>query len=318
MSELIDAAKSRAVYILAVVAAALVGIVLIFGAFEVIGPSERAVKVTLGTPSEKVYSNGVHAKWPVISTFRTYDLAPITRDTVITTGADGAVSGDKQTLGVVYKTVWAYDPARIQAIVKNYPDTDVLANIVTSTVYEAIKAEIGKYKIDDLAKSTVAIGNAALSAAIDKLKPYPVLLSQVNVVNWDWSDDFDRAIKETLNQQQKVATAKAEADRVEQEQRAKAIIAEAGATANVATAQGEKDAAVLRAEAKRAEGQGIADYNRLVTQNLETEIRLRELVIAQTKADAQKIEAEKWNGVKVPDYLPLTAAGGIVQLPAGK
>jgi regulator of protease activity HflC (stomatin/prohibitin superfamily) len=202
-------------------------------------------------------------------------------------------------------------------LVTKYPNRSVLEDLVNNTAYEALKAEVGKYTIFDLARSANKIATDALAAASAKLKEYPVAITQVNLTNWDWDDSFDQRIKDTMEAQQKVAQAKADADRVEQEQRAKKITAEASAQANIATAQGDKEAALLRAEAKRAEGQGISDYNRLVAQNLETEIKLRQLVIEQTHADADKIEAERWNGIKVSEYLPLTAAGGIVTLPSG-
>lgn len=289
---------------------ALVAIVFIFGSFEVIAPSERAVKVTLGEVSKGDYGPGVQFKLPIISHFETVSTQPITNDMVIDVGAKGAVSADNQTIGLEAKVAWTYDTSKVHTLVNKYPNRSTLETLVNNTTYEALKAEIGKYTIFDLAKNAGKIANDAKLAAINKVKDYPVIITQVNLTNWDWSDDFDTQIKATMNTQQRVAQAKAEADRIEQEQRAKSITAEAVAKATVATAEGDKQAALLRADAKRAEGQGIADYNRLIAQNLETEIKFRQLEI-------EKIKAEKWNGAYVPEYVPLTAAGGIVNLPAG-
>jgi len=285
-------------------------LVLAYGSFTVIAPSERAVKVTLGTVSNEVYSPGLQYKWPIVSSFRTYNLAPHTEDMDIEVGPQGAVTSDNQTVGIGSKVVWSYNSDQIRLIVDKYPDTDKLASIVTNTVYEALKAEIGRYRIYDLATNAGKIAGETRKAAALKLEPYPVVLNQFNLTNWDWSDDFDAQIKATMNAQQKVATAKANADRVEQEQRAKAIEAEASAKALIAQAEGEKAAAELRAAAKRSEGQGISDYNRLIAQNLDTELKFRQLEI-------DKIKATRWNGAYVPEYVPLTAAGGIVNLPAG-
>lgn len=289
---------------------ALVLLVFIFGSYEIISPSERAVKVTLGTTSENVYQPGLQLKWPIISSFKTYDLAPHTSDLAIEVGPQGAITSDNQTVGIGAKVIWSYDSDQIKQIVAKYPDTDKLATIVNNTVYEALKAEIGKYRIYDLAGHAGKVASDTRATAADKLKPYPVILNQFNLTNWDWSDDFDAQIKATMNAQQKVATAKADADRTEQEQRKQTIVAEASARSNIAAAEGEKQAAELRASAKRAEGQGISDYNRLIAQNIDTELKFRQLEI-------DKIKAEKWNGAYVPQYVPLTAAGGIVNLPAG-
>jgi regulator of protease activity HflC (stomatin/prohibitin superfamily) len=304
--------------ILFAVAAFLV-LLLILGSFEVINPDERAVKVTLGEVSTQDYGPGVQFKAPILSHFETVSTQPIRNDVLIDVGAKGAVSSDNQTIGLEATVAWNYDVSRVHDLVTKYPNRSTLENLVNNTTYEALKAEIGRYTIFDLAKNAGKIAADAKSAATLKLKDYPVTISQVNLTNWDWSEDFDAQIKATMNTQQRVAQAKAEADRVEQQQRALAITAEAQAKAQIATAEGEKqskvlaaeadkETAILRAEAKRAEGQGINDYNRLIAQNLDTELKFRQLEI-------DKIRAEKWDGRQVSQYVPLTAAGAIVTIP---
>jgi hypothetical protein len=106
----------------------------------------------------------------------------------------------------------------------------------------------------------------------------------------------------------------------EQENRRLAIEAEARAKAQIAKAEGDlkeaelnAQARIVRANAERdakiAEGEGVRQYNQLIAQNLQTEIRIRELEI-----DLER--AKRWNGVEVPTYLPLNPAGGVVTLPA--
>jgi regulator of protease activity HflC (stomatin/prohibitin superfamily) len=279
---------------------AIVGVLFVFGTFEIISPGEV---------SPQDYGPGVQFKMPLVSHFETVSTQPITNDVVIEVGAKGAVSADNQTIGLEAKVAWTYDTSKVHTLVTKYPSRSTLENLVNNTTYEALKAEIGKYRIFDLAKNAGQIAQDAKSAAAAKVKDYPVVITQVNLTNWDWSEDFDAQIKATMNTQQRVAQAKAEADRIEQEQRAKAITAEAGAKAMVATAEGELKAAELNAQAKRAEGQGIADYNKLIAQNLETELKFRQLEI-------DKIRAGKWDGRQVSQYIPLTAAGAIVELPA--
>lgn len=287
---------------------AVIGLLFVFGSFEIISPDERGVKVTLGEVSPQDYGPGVQFKMPLISHFETVSTQPITNDVTIEVGAKGAVSADNQTIGLEAKVAWTYDVNKVHTLVTKYPSRSTLENLVNNTTYEALKAEIGKYTIFDLAKNAGKIASDAKAAAAAKVKDYPVIITQVNLTNWDWSDDFDAQIKATMNTTQRVAQARAEADRVEQEQRALAIKAEAAAKAAVATAEGDKQAAILRADAKRAEGQGISDYNRLIAQNPELELKFRQLEI-------DKIRAEKWNGWQVSQYVPLTAAGGIIQMP---
>lgn len=293
----------HAVFAIVVIA----GLLTALGTFEVIRPDERGVKVTLGEVSTSDYGPGVQIKMPFVSHFETVSTQPITNEVVIEVGAKGAVSADNQTIGLTSTVAWIYDITKVHTLVTKYPNRSVLESLVNNTTYEALKAEIGRYTIFDLAKNAGKIAADAKAAAATKLKDYPVIVTQVNLTNWDWSEDFDAQIKATMNAQQQVAKAKAEADRIEQTSRAASIQAEAGAKATVATAEGALKAAELHAQAKRAEGQGISDYNKLIAQNLDTELKFRQLEI-------DKIRAARWDGRQVSQYIPLTAAGAIVTL----
>ncbi len=320
MSDVFEEAKSKAKKLILGGLGAIVALILVFGSFEVISPSEKAVKVTLGTASEKVYGPGLQLKLPILTHFDTVSAQPITQDVVIEVGPKGAVSSDNQTIGLSAKVAWTYDTSRVRTLVTQYPDRSKLEDIINSTTYEALKTEIGKYTIFDLAKSANKIANDAKAAAALKVKAYPVVITQVNLTNWDWDDAFDARIKATMNAQQAVAEAKANADKVEQEQRELVIKAEAAAKSQVLTAEasaksavaqatGERDSALLRAEALKADGQGKNDYNRLVAQNMQVEVQLKEL-------DIKLERAKRFNGVEVPTYLPLTANGTLVSLPS--
>jgi len=61
------------------------------------------------------------------------------------------------------------------------------------------------------------------------------------------------------------------------------------------------------AKAKKAEADGISYYNAKVTQNIAVQQQ-------QWKHEEQMAYYEKWNGILVPQYVPLTASGGIVNI----
>lgn len=81
-----------------------------------------------------------------------------------------------------------------------------------------------------------------------------------------------------------------------------------GIVALIATAEGEKAAAALRAEAKALEGEGIRKYNNSVQANMQLEIQLREL-------DNEKARIERWDGHYVPNnnYGPIPVQTGSIQ-----
>ena len=73
------------------------------------------------------------------------------------------------------------------------------------------------------------------------------------------------------------------------------------------TAEAELIKAQKAAEAKRVEADALAYYNEKVAQNYQVETRLKELEI-------QLERAKRWDGREVPNYLPITAGGTIVDL----
>jgi regulator of protease activity HflC (stomatin/prohibitin superfamily) len=58
MSDVLEQARGKLAKLAGIAVLAIVGLILTFGSFEVVGPSERAVKVTLGTAAPKVYGPG--------------------------------------------------------------------------------------------------------------------------------------------------------------------------------------------------------------------------------------------------------------------
>ena len=192
-----------------------------------------------------------------------------------------------------------------------YSSDSTLAEQISDIIITAIKNTIGQYNIDTIVKDQdgIAIKSREMATTRLAIAGIPVNITTLNLKNWNWSNDYDKMVKETVAMQQAAQRAEAELRMVEQTSQKQRIEAEAQALATVALAEGRKKAAELDADAKRAEGQGIADYNQLISRNLSTEIEFRKLEI-------QLERAKRWNGVDTPTYLPLSPNGGVVTLPA--
>ena len=133
-------------------------------------------------------------------------------------------------------------------------------------------------------------------------------VTQLTISNWDWSDDFDKNIKETMNRTQQVRQAEQDLKLAETNAQKQVAEAEAAKKAAEQTAEADLIKAQKAAEAKQVEADALAYYNAKVAQNQALEIRLKELEI-------QLERAKRWDGREVPEYVPLTAAGGVVTLP---
>jgi regulator of protease activity HflC (stomatin/prohibitin superfamily) len=169
-----------------------------------------------------------------------------------------------------------------------------LKSIIQKSKTEAFKAQIGRYDIFSLPTSQDSIRIKTLKQIKMMLSAYPVTITELKITNYDWSDDFDNQIKQTMNRSQEVKQKEQELLITEQEAQKKVKNAEADKQALVTASEGERIAAENRAEAKALEGEGIRKFNESVAKNMSLEIELRKLKI-------EEIKAERWNGQYVPN-----------------
>lgn len=267
---------------------------------------ERAVQYVFGKVSGDVIQPGIKLHVPFISKIQKYSIAPKTFEATFSVGRDGAITRDMQTVGTTVNVKYAYDESRIMDIATRYGDS-VIESAMKSNIIASVKEVVGGYSIYELVEKQPEVTSKVSEAILARMSDYPIAISQTTITNWDWSDDFDKQIKETANRTQQVKQAEQEAN-----------IAAANAQKLVKEAEAKKQAIQLEAEAslikaqneakaKQAEADGIAYYNSKVAQNMSVQQQ-------QWKHEEQMAYYEKWNGILVPQYVPLTAAGGIVNL----
>jgi regulator of protease activity HflC (stomatin/prohibitin superfamily) len=303
----------------AVIAAIAVAILIVFNPTACVGATERGIRYAFNKPSEEVLLPGIHLRVPLAGSVKTWSIVPNKLAIDIPIDSAGAISKDNQVIGVRLVVYWQYDEDHIYTIATRYSDK-AIENLMASEANSAMKTVIGTYTIFDLAANQSVIGEKVLQLIQSHIKDRPIQITQLNISNFDWSPDFDKQINATMEAAQRVRQAEQQANIAEQENRRLAIEAEAKAKAQIAKAEGDlreaelnSQARIVRANAERdakiAEGEGVRQYNQLIAQNLQAEIRLRELEIELERA-------KRWNGVEVPTYLPLNPAGGVVTLPA--
>lgn len=283
-------------------------LVLAINSCSTIRQRERGVEYVFGKVNGEVIKPGLKFHAPFIAKIQKYSIAPKTFEATFAVGKDGAITRDMQTVGTTVNVKYAYDEARIMDIATRYGDS-VIESAMKSNIIASVKEVVGGYSIYELVEKQPEVTNRVSESILARMVDYPITISQTTITNWDWSDDFDRQIKETANRTQQVKQAEQEAN-----------IAAANAQKLVKEAEAKKQAMQLEAEAalikaqnearaKQAEADGIAYYNAKVAQNMTVQQQ-------QWKHEEQMAYYEKWNGILVPQYVPLTAAGGIVTLPA--
>lgn len=284
---------------------ASIGIIFLFivlvNSCTIIQQRERGVKYTLGKVDGSVIQPGLVVHTPFISVIKCYSIAPKTFEVTFPVGQAGAITRDMQTVGTSVTVKYAYDEIRIMDIATRYGDS-VVESAMKSNVIASVKEIVGQYSIYELVERQPEVTGKVAEAMLIRMSDYPIVISQTTITNWDWSDDFDRQIKETANRTQQVKQAEqeaniaaAEAQKLVKEAEAKKQAAELDAQALIVKAEGEATAKKVAADAQAYENQKIA-------QNLS-------VMQAQWNYEIQLARAKKWNGVEVSEqsvYVPNT------------
>lgn len=280
----------------------LVLVIVVLNCFSTVGPTERGVKITLGKPSEEVLSSGLHFKLPFVQSIKKYDITPVQYKKSLGIGTDGALTADQQTIGVDYELFWKYKPEELYETTLKYSNKDIIYERISTPLKEIIKDEVSKISVTELVGSLTTISQKTEARLKERLAEMPIAIESVSIVNIDWSDDYDKQIKETANRRQQVQIAQQEAEiaaaqaqKLVKEAEARRQAAESDAQAEVARANGDAEAKKIRADAQAYENQKIA-------QNLA-------VMQAQWEYEVELERAKKWNGVEVSSqsiYVPNT------------
>lgn len=268
---------------------------------SVVGPTERGVTVTLGQVKD-VLEPGIHFKAPFVSKVKKYDTTPIPYKKSLGINTDAAVTADKQSIGIDYELYWKYKEDSVKEIAQRYSNKDAIYDPISTALKEIIKDEAGRISIAQFINDQSAVSSKVSERLKERIGYIPVEITQFSITNLDWSDDYDKAIKETARIAQEIERARNEAEVAAQQAQKKVKEAEAEAQA----AEFNKKAAIAKAEgeaeAAKIEADATAYKNLKVAQNLS-------VMQAQWKHEEEMARLEKWDGVQVSSqsiYVPNT------------
>ncbi|MFA5071918.1 MAG: SPFH domain-containing protein [Candidatus Pacearchaeota archaeon] len=284
-------------------------ILSIINPFYKVSAEERALVLNWGALDGKIIEPGLHMRVPIMQKIKIFSVQPIQLDENVAVNENGAITKDNQTIGSNVTIFYKFIPEKLPEMYSMY-GTQKINDVLANTIKESFKAEIGNYTIFDLAVSQDEVRDNVYKRLTEKMAEYPIIVTEVKITNYDWSEDFDTQIKETMNRSQQVKQKEQEKLMAEQEAQKGVVQATAQKQIAITVAEGEKAAAQLHADAKALEGEGIKKYNQSVAVNWDIELKKMELEIA-------KIKAERWNGVFVPNNMygpiPVNTTGGIQQ-----
>lgn len=243
--------------------AAVAAIIVATSSFTIVPAGHTGVILTLGKVSNTSYTEGFHLKVPFVQAVENMS----NKIQVYETPAS-AVSKDLQTVSSNIAVNYRLVSDKAADMYQNV-GTDYQTVLISPVVQECMKSATAKYTAEQLITERTAVGDEIKAALDTKLNTYGIYIEKFNIVNFDFSAEFNTAIEAKQVAEQNLL-------KTQTEQEQAITISEAQAKQKVIAAEANANAILKEAEAQ-------AEANRLL------EASLSDKVIAYE-------QITKWNG----------------------
>lgn len=197
--------------------------ILGFNSFTVVQAGHSGVVVNLGKVSDSVLEEGVHFKIPFVS-----EIVQVDNRVMKTEVESNAASKDLQTISSKVSINYRVNRSSSADIYKNV-GSDFTNVIVNPAIQECVKSVAAKYTAEQLITNRAAVSTEMEDAISQKINPYGLSIEVFNIVNFDFSEEFNKAIEakqtaqqEALKAEQDLARIKVEAEQTVEKAKAEA------------------------------------------------------------------------------------------------
>ena len=244
-------------------------IIFLSSCFVVIPAGHTGVALTFGKVEDHVLQEGLHFKVPFAQKIVVVDNRIVKLDV-----NTEAFSKDLQTITTVVAVNYHVGKENSQTIYKNV-GMGFEEVLITPAVNEVLKAVTAKYTAVELVSSRAEVSMLLDDGLNEKLNNYGIFINELNIINWDFSEEYINAVEaKQVAEQNLIKT------RTEQEQAL--VIANTEAQKRVIAAEAEANEIKVLAQAN-------ADSNRIITESI-SELLIKYQTVA------------KWDG-KLPTVM---------------
>lgn len=201
----------------------LVAIIVLFSTFTIVTPGNSGVIVTMGAVSDKVLSEGIHVKIPFVQS-----VVQVNNRTQKIETEGTASSKDLQIITYVVAVNYRVNNDSSASLYKNV-GTKYETVIITPAIQESIKAVTAQYTAEELITKRQDVSAQIKTALGEKISTYGLTVEIFNIVNFDFSAEFNAAVEAKQTAQQNALKAEQDLSRIEIEAKQKVTQAQAEA-----------------------------------------------------------------------------------------
>lgn len=219
--------------------------------FTVVSAGHTGVVSTFGKVSEDVLQEGFHLKMPW------QKVTKMDNRIVKLEVSTEAFSSDLQTVNVNLAVNYRVDTSKSYSIVKNV-GTNYESVLMTPAVNEVMKSIMAQYTAEQSITNRNMISAALLEELNEKLADSGIYVSDINIIDFDFSDVYVQAIEAKQVAEQEKLRAKIEQDQLTMEKEAEAARRVIDAEAAAEVARIEAEAAAYAGEKEAVANEKIA------------------------------------------------------------
>jgi len=200
-------------------------LITVFSSFYTIKSTERGVLSTFGKISPNVIEDGLHVKIPFIQTVKKVNIQQKKFD-----GKENSYTRDVQTSEVQYTINYDLVRENVNNLIRNVGD-DYHNRVVVPFIRSAMKEAFGNFAATEIVENRDAVRREIENTLRRTLDSNYFLNIQFQLVDIDFDDDFENAIKEKQVAEQQALKAKNVTIQIEEQAKQTKIRAEADAEA---------------------------------------------------------------------------------------
>ena len=201
----IDFKKIKKYTIIAVLT--ILVIVTLLNIFTTVPTGNVGVKTRFGKVQEDVIQEGLNVKSPFIEKIVLIDC----KTKKIELATEGSTK-DMQTVSVTIAVNYNVNKSVANRLYRDV-GVDYEAILITPAVHESIKSAMAQYTAEELITKRAEVSNKIQETLINKITERGFEITEFNLTNIDFSEEYDRAIETKAVKQQEVVTAQAELEK---------------------------------------------------------------------------------------------------------
>ena len=190
-----------------IVAAILFIIITIFNTLTTVPTGFVGVKTRFGQVQDDVIQEGLNIKVPYIEKIVRIDC----KTKKIETTSESSTK-DMQTVQTTVAVNYNVNKELANTIYKDI-GLDYEDIIINPAILESIKSAMAQYTAEELVTKRAEVSNKIQETLIGKIKDRGFIVTEFNLTNIDFSDEYDKAIEAKAVKQQEVVTAQAELEK---------------------------------------------------------------------------------------------------------